>query len=206
MTTSSNQKRAMVRNKCRRALAEQINKQLGLEISPEKIRLQPRHDDPYRWSVAKPVKYLFKSNLSSGSVGYFQKICDALESGDLIEAVAPQTLHQEDPCQEASVANETQDLVHGNSFTATIQKLEQEKQEAISDSQKLRKEQEQELLNAQREWETKRDNLQKELLLWKHAAQSHELRFQGMKEKIFPALDTLKMQLLEFFDTRDVEQ
>jgi erythromycin esterase-like protein len=96
-------------------------------------------------------------------------------------------------------------LVHGNSFTATIQKLEQEKQEAVSDSQKLRENLEQELLNAQREWETERDGLQRELLQWKHAIESHELRFQGMKEKIFPALATLKAHLLEFFDTRDLE-
>jgi hypothetical protein len=94
-------------------LTETVDRQLGLEIPPEKIRLQPRHDDPYRWSVAKPVKHLFKSNLSSGSVGYFQKICEALESGDLIEAVAPQTLYQEDPCQEACVAVSKLELIYG---------------------------------------------------------------------------------------------
>ncbi|KAI9035296.1 uncharacterized protein KD926_003769 [Aspergillus affinis] len=177
------------------------NRQLGLDVPPEKVRLQPRQEDPYRWSVAKPVKPHFKSNLSRGSVGDFQKICEALESRNLIEAVSPKSL-QEESYQE----DEHHDLVFNDNFTVTIQRLERERKEAISDNETLREKQKQELLDTQQLWETEHDGLRQEMLQWKHSAETQDLKLREMKEKIFPTLNTLNLHLSELFDKSDLVQ
>ncbi|KAB8227877.1 uncharacterized protein BDW43DRAFT_304272 [Aspergillus alliaceus] len=175
------------------------NKQLGLRVPPGSIRLRPRHDDPYRWNVAKSVDSLFNSDLSRGSIGVFQKICDALNSGNLIEAVSPKNLQQEDPWRE----DEHHDLGSDDSFTATIQRLEREVHEAIADNKNLREKQEQEIFNIQREREREREGLQREILQWKHVAESQDRKFQEMKDKVTPALDMLNLHLSELFDKRE---
>ncbi|KAE8361558.1 hypothetical protein BDV27DRAFT_160607 [Aspergillus caelatus] len=201
MTTSSNQKRTFWRNKCRRALAEHISSRLGFEIPPDKIRLQPRDEDPYRWHVADHLKPLFKSNLSSGSVGNFQKICHALKAPDLIEAIHPEALQN-----DQDLETEKQNSVPSSSFAATIQRLEKEKQDVLADSQRLCEKQEQNLLSARVEWEAERRKLQEEISRWKDAVSSYDLRVQELKRVVCPALETLNLHLPGLFVAIHAEQ
>ena len=106
MTKDSNQKRMKLRKQCREALATHIcmvgpitylfsqltplDDRLGLVIAPELVRLQPRPEDRYAWSVTKPNDFLLQSSLSSGTISLYQSICQAL--GHSLEAVTPQTL------------------------------------------------------------------------------------------------------------------
>ncbi|CAG8095004.1 unnamed protein product [Penicillium salamii] len=90
MSKSSNEKRFKLRKQCREALAAHIYDRLRLVVPPEKVRLQPRPEDGYAWSVAGTNADLLKSNLSSGSTRIYQLICSKL--GRSLEAVNPQSL------------------------------------------------------------------------------------------------------------------
>ena len=76
------------------------DERLGLQVRPGKVRLRPRPEDQYRWSVAEPMRKYFQTNLSEGSLGCFQKIYDALERGNMIEAVPVNNLEQDDSVAE----------------------------------------------------------------------------------------------------------
>ena len=105
MSKSSNEKRFKLRKQCREALAAHIcicnpilpltqliflDDRLRLVVPPEKVRLQPRPEDGYAWSVAGTNADLLKSSLSSGSTRLYQLICSKL--GRSLEAVNPQSL------------------------------------------------------------------------------------------------------------------
>ena len=103
MSKSSNQKRFQLRKQCREALAAHICiyrplllpthelicpvNRLHLVVPPERVRLQPRPEDGYAWSVTKTNAALLKSNLSSGTINLYQKILKEL--GPSLEAVNP---------------------------------------------------------------------------------------------------------------------
>ena len=105
MSKSSNQKRFQLRKQCREALAAYIciyqpfcwphklihlDNRLHLVVAPERVRLQPRPEDGYAWSVTRTNAALLKSNLSSGTINLYQKILKEL--GPSLEAVNPQSL------------------------------------------------------------------------------------------------------------------
>ena len=106
MSKSSNQKRFQLRKQCREALAAHIciyqplllpthkliclDNRLHLVVAPERVRLQPRPEDGYAWSVTRTNAALLKSNLSSGTINLYQKILKEL--GPSLEAVNPQSL------------------------------------------------------------------------------------------------------------------
>ncbi|KAI1829144.1 hypothetical protein CBS147337_10036 [Penicillium roqueforti] len=93
MAKSSNEKRALLKQQCREALAAHIHDRLGLVIAPAQVRLQPPPEDGYAWSVTEPMAFLLQSNLSSGTVGLLQTICKEL--GRSLEAVSPQVLQEQ---------------------------------------------------------------------------------------------------------------
>lgn len=105
MTRASSSKRALLRIKCREALATHIcrhrsyhsshttanrfmDARLGLTISPGQVRLQPLLSDGYSWSATGTSTTLLKKNLSSGNIWFYQSICEEL--GRSIEAVPVQ--------------------------------------------------------------------------------------------------------------------
>lgn len=105
MSKSSNEKRFKLRKQCREALAAHIcicnsvlpltqliflDNRLRLVVPPEKVRLHPRPEDGYAWSVAGANADLLKSSLSGGSTRLYQLICREL--GRSLEAVNPQSL------------------------------------------------------------------------------------------------------------------
>jgi hypothetical protein len=119
---TSNIKRTIERNNCRKLLAQHIGEsertpclfshplktkqvcsfsgeKLGLTISPDQVRTKPRQDDPYRWFLSERVKEegLFDSNLSDLSSGKFGRIRKALVNKE-IEAVPPE--FEESPINE----------------------------------------------------------------------------------------------------------
>ncbi|GFG17784.1 hypothetical protein IFM61392_10217 [Aspergillus lentulus] len=129
---TSNIRRTIERNNCRKLLAQHIGEKLGLTISPDQVRTKPRQDDPYRWFLSERVKEegLFDSNLSDLSSGKFGRILKALENEE-IEAVPPE--FEESPINEG-MQNSASDY----SFPATIRRLEQEKNDALSNYEELR--------------------------------------------------------------------
>jgi hypothetical protein len=117
MAISSNERRALERTRCREALAAHISKspgnfgsgetdipldlRLGLIVAPNQVRLHPRPEDGYAWSVTEPSKHLLQSSLSDGNIRIYRSIREEL--GRSLEAVAPKTLQSSPLNQEDSV-------------------------------------------------------------------------------------------------------
>ncbi|KAJ5642502.1 hypothetical protein N7490_006502, partial [Penicillium lividum] len=99
---------------------------LGLVVAPAQVRLLPPPEDGYAWSVTESMAFLLKSNLSSGTVGLFQTICEEL--GRSVEAVSPQLLQRphSSPRTEGRVAAKQINSDGGSdgSFTAKLHNLE----------------------------------------------------------------------------------
>ncbi|KAE8310977.1 hypothetical protein RU639_013583 [Aspergillus parasiticus] len=201
MTTSkpSNQKRAFWRNKCRKALATHINKQLSLTIRPDKVRLRPRPDDEYRWSVADCMSKHFETDFSRWRLGDFQEICNVLEleKQDLIEAIRPRIL----PQIHSTLQNEHR-LTSDQGFTSTIEQLKQKNQELVVRNEQLQKEGELKLRNAQQSLEAERKNLQGEVQQWRAATESYREQLKQASQIIMPALSTMSLHLSEMFDSK----
>ncbi|KAJ5244848.1 hypothetical protein N7489_004944, partial [Penicillium chrysogenum] len=83
MPIRSNEKRFKLNQQCRRALAANI-------FAPEKVRLQPRPEDGYAWSVTSANAALLKASLSSGNIHLYRSIYK--EVGHSVKAVSPHTL------------------------------------------------------------------------------------------------------------------
>ncbi|KAJ5369962.1 uncharacterized protein N7496_006054 [Penicillium cataractarum] len=128
MTFTSNERRAQRRQQCREALANHIYQRLGLVVPPGRVRLQPSAEDGYAWSSSKAKEYLLKTNLGRGTVGLYQDIMDEL--GQSLEAVTPKTLHANKVGEDAPSTRESPEI-DSESFTATIQRLEQQNKELI---------------------------------------------------------------------------
>ncbi|KAJ5039134.1 hypothetical protein NUH16_008915 [Penicillium rubens] len=130
MAKSSNEKRALLKQQCREALAAHIHDRLGLVIAPAQVRLQPPPEDGYAWSVTEPMAFLLQSNLSSGTVGLLQTICKEL--GRSLEAVSPQVLQgsQSGRKTEGRVAPKCE----GRSLRAQICALQTEMETVVSQS------------------------------------------------------------------------
>ncbi|CAP94183.1 Pc16g15130 [Penicillium rubens Wisconsin 54-1255] len=140
MPKRSNEKRLKLNQQCREALAANIctrgplptitqlillDDRLGIVVAPEKVRLQPRPEDGYPWSVTSANASVLKSSLSSGKIHLYRKICN--EIGHSIEAVSPHALgHSQSntSCipRESLEAESFGDGMDG-SFTAEISKL-----------------------------------------------------------------------------------
>ncbi|KAJ5288266.1 hypothetical protein N7508_011041 [Penicillium antarcticum] len=170
MTLTSNEKRALSRQQCREALAAHIHERLGLTVAPSRVRLQPSAADGYAWSVSDSQKHLLKTNLSNGTVGFYQDIRDALVCE--MEAVSPQTLRELDtgfdkkmsakrPCPpKLSKSRET--ASGGGSFTVTIQRLENANKELAAELVRAKACSE-DLLKEKLEWEVKYREIDGEL-------------------------------------------
>ncbi|OQE67199.1 hypothetical protein PENNAL_c0175G07536 [Penicillium nalgiovense] len=114
MSKSSNEKRFKLRKQYDR---------LRLVVAPERVRLQPRPEDGYAWSVMGTNADLLKSSLSSGSTRLYQLICRKL--GRSLEAVNPQSLDTSQS-NTGGLPNEAHDFSEGivdGSFTAEICEL-----------------------------------------------------------------------------------
>ncbi|OQE08430.1 hypothetical protein PENFLA_c135G04814 [Penicillium flavigenum] len=125
MPKRSNEKRFKLKQQCREALAANIYDRLRIVGAPEKVRLQPRPEDGYAWSVTSPNSGLLKSSLSSGKIHLYRKICN--EIGHSIEAVSPDALghSQSNTSCIPRESLEAEGIGEGmdGSFTAEIPKL-----------------------------------------------------------------------------------
>ncbi|KAJ5346190.1 hypothetical protein N7452_004194 [Penicillium brevicompactum] len=215
MILSSNEKRALLRQQCREALAAHIHDRLGLTVAPGRVRLQPSAADGYAWSVSKSQEYLLKTNLSNGTVGMYQAIRDAL--GCSIEAVSPQTLREPDASSDNRISDEvshqgllsfpnaeilkhpsssklpkpTRAASATDSFTATIQRLEVANQELTADVENARKHSET-LLDERQEWEAKYRGIHEELENSKSLVTRLEEDLSRVQMGIAEAMETLK--------------
>ncbi|KAJ5244734.1 hypothetical protein N7489_004830 [Penicillium chrysogenum] len=122
MPKRSNEKRFKLNQQCREALAANIYDRLRIVVAPEKVRLQPRPEDGYAWSVTSANAGLLKSSLSSGNIHLYRSICK--EVGRPIEAVFPHTLGNSQSNADA-IPKEAEGFGEGmdGSFTAEIFKL-----------------------------------------------------------------------------------
>ncbi|ODM23013.1 hypothetical protein SI65_00602 [Aspergillus cristatus] len=84
--------------------------------------------------------------------------------------------------------------ISDHSFTATIQKLERDNQQIQLEFKEFQAKAQAELLDAEQN-----------VLLWKAAAESYELKLNEMKETIPPALDTLALHLSTYFGSEKSE-
>lgn len=67
-----------------------LDDRLRIVVAPEKVRLQPRPEDGYAWSVTSTNADLFKSSLSSCNIHLYQLIREGI--GHTFEAVSTKTL------------------------------------------------------------------------------------------------------------------
>ncbi|CAG8087117.1 unnamed protein product [Penicillium salamii] len=95
---------------------------LRIVVAPEKVRLQPRPEDGYTWSVTSGNAALLKYSLSSGNIRLYRSICN--EIGDSFEAISPQTLGTSQSNTDG-IPKEAESFGEGmdGSFTAEISKL-----------------------------------------------------------------------------------
>ncbi|CAG8891450.1 unnamed protein product [Penicillium salamii] len=134
MPKRSNEKRLKLNQQCREALAANIcicgphltitqlillDDRLRIVVAPEKVRLQPRPEDGYAWSVTSANAGVLKSSLSSGKIHLYRKICN--EIGHSIEAVSPHALGHSQS-NTSCIPRGFGDGMDG-SFTAEISKL-----------------------------------------------------------------------------------
>ncbi|CAG8169293.1 unnamed protein product [Penicillium nalgiovense] len=135
MPKRSNEKRLKLNQQCREALAANIcicgplltitqlillDDRLRIVVAPEKVRLQPRPEDGYAWSVTSANASVLKSSLSSGKIHLYRKICN--EIGHSIEAVSPHALGHSQSNTTCISRGSFGDGMDG-SFTAAISKL-----------------------------------------------------------------------------------
>ncbi|CAI7622228.1 unnamed protein product [Penicillium viridicatum] len=140
MPKRSNEKRLKLNQQCREALAANIcicgplltitqlillDDRLRIVVAPEKVRLQPRPEDGYAWSVTSANASVLKSSLSSGKIHLYRKICN--EIGHSIEAVSPYALGHSQSNTSCILRGSLEAESFGDgmdgSFTAEISKL-----------------------------------------------------------------------------------
>ncbi|KAJ6084300.1 hypothetical protein N7486_011100 [Penicillium sp. IBT 16267x] len=194
MTLTRNQKRAQARQQCREALAAHIHERLGFTVPPQRVRLKPSVEDGYM----QDKEYLLDTNLGNGTVGRYQDIQQQL--GSSFEAVTPQrqqsigavtTSNIESLLLLAGQGNGTANLYEqpknqqpgSASFTETIRRLEQEKQDLAVELERARARSE-ELLSKDREWQAKACCLQQELEECKSSVDQLSLELVWAKDRI----------------------
>ncbi|KZN94073.1 hypothetical protein EN45_042610 [Penicillium chrysogenum] len=94
MPKRSNEKRLKLNQQCREALAANIctrgplptitqlillDDRLGIVVAPEKVRLQPRPEDGYAWSVTSANASVLKSSLSSAEISKLKAANSSIE-------------------------------------------------------------------------------------------------------------------------------
>ncbi|KAH8430081.1 uncharacterized protein LDX57_007751 [Aspergillus melleus] len=134
---------------------------LGLRIDPNEVRLQPAPQDGYVWSVTDSKAHLLETPLSNGTVGLYEEICREL--GHSLEAVRPAVLQADhddlektsngdgrlDPWHMSHSVSRLMEMIgqtenepvptpEDDSFTASIQRLEQENQQLDDENERLR--------------------------------------------------------------------
>lgn len=62
-----------------------LGTKLGIEIPPAEVRMHPRKEDSYRWSILPAKQHLFKKNLSKLSTGVYTQIMQGI--GVFLEAL-----------------------------------------------------------------------------------------------------------------------
>ena len=62
-----------------------LDSRLGLVVTPLEVRLHPRQDDAYKWSVLPHKEHLFKNNLSKLTAGLYTQLIQGV--GVFFEAV-----------------------------------------------------------------------------------------------------------------------
>ncbi|KAJ5135379.1 uncharacterized protein N7515_004657 [Penicillium bovifimosum] len=177
------------------------DERLGLTVAPGRVRLQPSAGDGYAWSVSKSQEYLLKSNLSNGTVGLYQAILDAL--GHSIEAVSPPTLRESNAGSDKKMSDEPKEpsssnpsklpgtAFEGDSFTATIQRLEGAKQELTAELERAQLHSEK-LFDEKEEWEAKYCRIHEELGKTKSLVKQLEEDLSRAHMGIAKAMEMLK--------------
>ena len=182
-----------------------LDQRLGLQISPNNVRLQPRPDDQYSWSFAESQCHLFKSSLSNGSVGTYQALCSEL--GRSIEAVPPHILQDSVQIDDHIVPHDSQaektpasdsshlarrETLGDDSFTATIQHLEHVRHELEDEIRQVREQAEQEIQTTQQKWQKGQEQLQREVMEWKAEAERRASEISRIRASVAAALETLQ--------------
>ncbi|KAL6716974.1 hypothetical protein ACLMJK_004887 [Lecanora helva] len=114
---NQSERRSKQRSRCRELLSDHLRSQLGIDIPPAEVRMRPRKEDGYRWSVLPQKEYLFEKNLSKLSTGMYTQIIQGI--GVFFEALPkehstveannePSTIensgephHSQSPCTQA---------------------------------------------------------------------------------------------------------
>ncbi|CAG8227745.1 unnamed protein product, partial [Penicillium nalgiovense] len=132
MPKRSNEKRLRLKQQCREALAANIcicgphliitqlillDDRLRIVVAPEKVRLQPRPEDGYAWSVTSANAGVLKSSLSSGKIHLYRKFA-------MSSAIQSRLFHRTrwDTLSQIRAAEGIGEGMDG-SFTAEIPKL-----------------------------------------------------------------------------------
>lgn len=66
--------------------------ELGLDVLPTQVRLRPRRQDQYQWSVKDAyIGTLFKTkDISNATIGDFSRISKALDKGRIKAVIPPE--------------------------------------------------------------------------------------------------------------------
>ncbi|KAL2830953.1 hypothetical protein BJY01DRAFT_254485 [Aspergillus pseudoustus] len=187
MAASSNQKRAAERAKFRQKLVSHINTRLNLEILPAQVRLRPRRQDPYQWSVKDTcLSTLLKAkDISNATIGDFDKISKALDTGK-IQAIIPQEENLSDEDQYRPLVSEE---------TAIIEKLEGEKQDYLRSLKIFESDKERELQELRRQWDGERRQLQQTISEIQRERDSEILKSRTLIEEVLPLLGKITSQI-----------
>ncbi|KAH8430174.1 uncharacterized protein LDX57_007844 [Aspergillus melleus] len=168
-----------------------LDYRLGLRINPNEVRLQPAPQDGYIWSVTDSKAHLLETPLSNGTVGLYEEICREL--GRSLEAVRPAVLQGDHNDLELNenTENEPTPTPEDDSFTATIQRLEQDNQQLDDENERLR-DRMQACLHRSRAFEIKTWHLQREIKRQKEYIGELEEEIARMRDSIREAAKVLQ--------------
>lgn len=168
------------------------DERLGLEVSPDKIRLHPSRDSGYEWSVADSQQYLFEKELSNGNIGIYRSLMEEL--GHSIEAIRPQIAGSNGDQRMIPIRQNPE--TGSDSFTATIERLKSSNQKFALELNQARAEL-QRLSQQKEEWDSKTRNLQEQLVSSQSRADRLERELFKAKGDIAGAIDILQNQQSE---------
>lgn len=107
-----------------------IGSRLGIPVSPQKVRLIPTPEDPYKWAFIPQKRHLFQKQLSEHCIRAYKEILTGIDD-EAFEAIPADTNDSQSRASSATVAEVTPEKTSNleaqtkpaASFTAKINEL-----------------------------------------------------------------------------------
>lgn len=102
-----------------------LDARLGLDIPPAEVRMHPRADDAYEWSVLPDSQHLFRQNLSKLTSREYTQLIRGI--GMVFEAVRRGPISAAlKPCPREDTEHHLESQEPGETFTSNIERLSSE--------------------------------------------------------------------------------